>query len=253
MEAQTVFPTKPLLRPDQVTNAKDEIKGLEAKLTNKHIEDKAEVARQLRRARQDFETQVPRAPETPEEEGRMVKRSRELLSQILVGMPSQEEMRKAPPGAINKHLEWERRNKAKILEWKYINLRLTAGSNDREAANLEKHRPTGSTLNMDNAQIPGKQFFMPETTSPAVVFSDDQISLIRVLDPALADRLSTLSNPQRQIVKEALGGIGLEAPSPASVAGKEGAARKAAKRVLSQEQKDKMQAGRKAAAARKAK
>ena len=39
METQTVFDTKPLLRPEQVQRAKDEIKSLEAKLTNKHIED----------------------------------------------------------------------------------------------------------------------------------------------------------------------------------------------------------------------
>lgn len=249
MEAQTVFPTKPLLRPDQVTNARDEIKSLEAKLTNKHIEDKAEVARQLRRARQDFESQTPRAPEG-DEEGRMVKRSKELLAEILVGMPSQEEMRKAPPGAVNKHLAWEQRNKARIQEWKHINLRLTAGSNDRDAANLEKHRPTGSTLNMDNAQIPGKQFFMPETTSPAVVFSDEQIALLKALDPGLAERLSTLTNNQRAQVKEIVG-IGLEAPSAAVTAGHLGAERKKAKRVLSEEQKAKMQAGRKAKKAAK--
>ena len=251
MEAQTVFSTKPLLRPDQVTTARDEIKGLESKLQNKHIEDKAEVQRQLRRARQDFEVQVPRAPEG-DEAGRMVKRSKELLSQILVGMPSQEEMRKAPPGAVNKHLAWEARNKPLIQEWKHINLRLTAGSDDREAANLEKHRPTGSTLNMDGAMIPGKQIFMPETTGPAVVFSDEQIAVLRTLDPGLADRLSTLTNTQRTVVKEALGGIGLEVPSPASIAGSMGAERKKAKRILSADQKAKMAAGREAAKKRKA-
>lgn len=251
MEAQTVFSTKPLLRPDQVSTAKGEIASLEAKLTNKHIEDKAEVQRQLRRARNDFETQVPVAP-TGDEAGRMVKRSKELLAEILVGMPSQEEMRKAPPGAVNKHLAWERANKARIQEWKHINLRLTAGSDDRDAANLEKYRPTGSTLNMDGAVIPGKQFFMPETTSPAVVFSDAQIELLRQLDPGLADRLSTLTNSQRTIVKEALGGIGLDAPSPASIAGRVGAERKKAKRTLSPEHKAKMAAGREAKKAGKA-
>lgn len=231
MYAETVFPTKPLLRPDQVTSAKDEIKSLEAKLTNKHIEDKAEVQRQLRRARQDFESQVPTLP-GGDEAGKMERRAKELLNDILVGMPSQEEMRKAPPGAVNKHLAWETRNKAKILEWKHCMLRLTAGSNDRDAANLEKYRPTGSTLNMDNAQIPGKQFFMPETTSPAVVFSTQQIELLRALDPALADRLSTLTNPQRAQVKAILPdgpGIGLDVDpvrQAAVEAGHKGAAKK---------------------------
>jgi len=47
MDTQTVFDTKPLLRPTQVESAKDEIKNLEAKLQNKHIEDKAEVQREV--------------------------------------------------------------------------------------------------------------------------------------------------------------------------------------------------------------
>jgi hypothetical protein len=35
-------------------------------------------------------------------------------------MPSQEEMRKAPPGAVDKHMGWEKRNKPKIAEWKNL-------------------------------------------------------------------------------------------------------------------------------------
>ena len=227
METQTVFPTKSLLRPDQVNSAKDEIKALESKLQNKHIEDKAEVSRQLRRAKKDFETQLPQPPANGEEEDRMVKRAKQLLSEITVGMCSQEEMRKAPAGAVDKHRAWEARNKPKIMEWKHIMLRMTAGSGDRDAANLEKHRPRASSLNMDSAQIPGKQFYMPETTGPAVTFSDAQIEALRAVDPDLAERLSTLSNPQRQVVKDIVGdGIGLAFTTKASQDGKKGAEKK---------------------------
>lgn len=248
MEAQ-VFPATPLLHPEQVSSAKDEIKSLEAKLSNKHIEDKGEVSRQLRRAVQDFEKQAPVAPSNPDEEGRMVKRSRELLDKILVGMPSQEEMRKAPPGAVEKHMKWEARNKPRIMEWRHIMRRLTAGSSDRDAANLELHRPTRSTLNMDSAQIPGAMYFMPETTGPSVTFTDAQIATLRALDPALADRLATLTNPQRAQVKEIIG-IGLDTPVDpvARAEGLKGAARK---REISAEQKAKMAAGRAAAKARR--
>lgn len=213
MQTQT-FDTKPLLRPDQLQSAQEEIKSLEHKLNNPLIQDKGEVHKQLRRARHTLDMQTPRAPEDSEEEGRMVKRSDELLAEILQGMPSQEEMRKAPPGAVDKHRQWERRNKLKILEWKNLRLRLTVGSGDREVANLERHRPRSSTLNMDNAQIPGKQFFMPNTSGPSVVFSDEQIALLRQLSPQLADALSLMSNPQRQEVKDAVVGIGLAAAYP---------------------------------------
>jgi hypothetical protein len=239
MQSQT-YPTKSLLRPDQVKSAQDEIKNLEAKLQNKHIEDKGEVRRQLNRVKKDFEAQVPRPPE-PGEEGKMVNRAKDLLSQIVSGMPSQEEMRKNPPGAVDKHLSWERRNKAKIAEWKHIMLRLNAGAGDASAANLEKHRPVTSTLNMDSAQIPGKQIYLPENPDGlGVTFTNDQIAVLRSLDPGLADKLGALSNAQRRQVKEIVSGIGLTAEPKAKQ-----------KRQMSEEQKAALAAGRAKAKAKR--
>ena len=245
METQT-FDTKPLYRPDQLQSAKEEVKSLEAKLSNPLIQDKGEVGKQLRRARTMLEMQTPRPPESGEEEGRMVARSKELLSDILQGMPSHEEMRKAPPGAVDKHRSWEKRNKAKILEWKNLQLRMTAGTGDREVANLERHRPKTSSLNMDSAFITGKNFFMPDTNGPAVTFNDAQLALLRQLSPQLADTISMMTNEQRQQVRDTISGIGLsEEPSAASVAGKRGVEkREAKKRTLSPAHKAALAAGR---------
>lgn len=234
METQTVFDTKPLLRPAQVEEAKAEIKSAEAKLQSPHIEDKGEVARQLRRLTKSFQEQVPQPPKSGEEEGRMVERSKSLLEEILRGMPSQEEMRKAPPGAVDKHMKWERANKAKIMEWKNLQLRLTHGQ-EAEAANLERHRPTGSSLNMDNAYITGKQIHIPDGVGSTVTFNDAQIAVLRLVSPQLADALSLMSNDQRGRVKDAIAGIGLAKP-------------KAEKRTLSPEHKAAMKAGREAKA-----
>jgi hypothetical protein len=209
METQAAFGTKPLLRPDQLQSAHEEIASLEAKLSNPLIQDKGQVRKQLVQARKLTEQQTPLPPANSEEEGRMVARSKELLEKILRGMPSQEEMRKSPPGAVDKHRKWEARNKPAILEWKNLQLRLTAGSGEREVANLERHRPTASTLNMDNAQITGKQFFMPATSGPAVTFNDDQIAVLRQLSPQLADALALMSNADRAMVKDTISGIGL--------------------------------------------
>lgn len=251
MQTQS-FDTKPLLRPDQLQSAQEEIKALEHKLSNPLIQDKGEVNKQLRRARHTLETQTPRPPENGEEKDRMVGRSKQLLSQILEGMPSQEEMRKAPPGAVDKHRQWEKRNKSRILEWKNLQLRLTVGSGDREVANLERFRPKTSTLNMDSAQIQGRHFFMPDTAGPSVVFTDQHLAVLRQLSPELADTVGMMSNAQRQEVKDAVVGIGL-APSKASQDGKRGVEkREAGRRKLSEEQKAAMKAGREAAAAKKA-
>jgi len=252
METQTVFPTKPLLRPDQVQTAQDEIKSLEAKLSNPLIQDKGQVRKQLQQAQKLTAEQTPQPPVTVEEEGRMVKRANQLFAEILPTMCSQEEMRKAPPGAVNKYLRGEGSPevKAKIQEWKHLRLRLTSGTGDRDAANLEVHRPTTSSLNMDSAQIPGKNFFMPDTTGPAVTFSDAQIAYLKSIgfEPGL------MSNDQRTVLKDTISGIGLAQPSAASILGKQGAEKrdKRKARVMSNEQKAAMARGRAAAKARKA-
>jgi hypothetical protein len=74
-------------------------------------------------------------------------------------------------------------------------LRLKPG--EREAANLERHRPTGSSLNMDNAYIPGKQIHIPDGVGNTVTFNDAQIAALRLVSPQLADALSLMSNPER--------------------------------------------------------
>lgn len=149
-----------LLRPNQQVEMKDEVRILEDKLQSPHIEDKGTVRRQLHRLKQQLEIQTPK-PFVGAEVDAAVKREQDLREQILQGMPSQEEMRKSPPGAIDKHRTWEKRNKEKIIEWKNIQLRLHADSNEVDIANFERFRPTSSSLNMDNAFIPGNQYFMP--------------------------------------------------------------------------------------------
>jgi hypothetical protein len=248
-----VFDTKPLLRPAQVEEAKNEIRAAEAKLDSKYIEDKGTVRKQLGRLRATLETQLPRPPETPDEEGRMVARSNELLSQWRQGMPSQEEMRKCPPGARDKHVAWERRNKLAILEWKNLQLRLKPG--ETEAANIERHRPTGSSLSMDNAYIAGQQFHLPPTMNglPAA-FSEAQLAVLALIAPDIRERLATLSNADRRSVKDLVEaakneGIGLAKDPVLSAAGHAGAKKK---REMSQTQKDALARGRATAAANKA-
>ncbi len=203
MEAATTeFDTKPLLRPHQVAELRDEVKAAEAKLSNPAILDKAEARRQLIRTRASLDAQTPKPPADAAEEGRMVARSKSLLDGILAGMPSQEEMRKAPPGAVDKHIGWEKRNERNIEEWKNLQLRLKPG--EREAANLERHRPVASSLSMDNAFIPGKQLFIPENVGTTVTFSDAELVQMDALKPGLRDTVGAMTNEQRQVVKDML-------------------------------------------------
>lgn len=218
----------PLLRHDQVMEMEDETRVLESKLQNPRIEDKGAVREQLRRVQTQLESQRPRPYATGEMDA-AVKREAQLRAEISVGMLSHEEMRKCPPGAIDRHMQWEKRNMPKIEEWKNIQRRLTAGTEDHESASVEMFRPTTSTMNMDGALIPGKQFFLPpHGAGLPVTFSDEQLAALRVLNPSLADMLATLTNEQRGDVKAAL----------------EPAQAKKPKRTLSAAHKEAMKAGR---------
>ena len=162
-----------LLRPHQINEMHADKENLERQMNNPHIQDRGLVANQLRKLNRQLETQTPK-PYSGKDLDSAVTRSEKLKAEILDGMPSQEEMRKSPPGAVDKHRTWEKKNKAKLLEWKEIQLRLNAGTDENDVANFERFRPTSSTLSMHNAVIPGKQYFMP-SESPQYKESHDRI------------------------------------------------------------------------------
>lgn len=244
----------PLLRNDQVVEMEEDKLAAENKLRNPQFQgDKGAVAVQLRALNEQLESQRPRAYGAAEIDA-AVRREAELRGQWSQGMLSQEEMRKCPPGAADRHRAWEKHNLKAIEEWQNIRRRLNAGGEDTDYASIELYRPKINTMNMDNALIPGKLIFLPPAGAGApVTFSAEQIALLAELAPELRDKLASMSNPQRAEVKEVLGGgIGLAAaPSQASIDGKRGADIRTAKRIISQEHKDKMRAGREAAAAKR--
>ena len=238
MEAQT---HAPLLRIDQVEEMEGDREVLQRKLESKYIEDKGVVRDQLRRLERQLETQRPR-PYASEEIDAAVKREVLLRSKWTEGMLSQEEMRKCPPGAVDRHRAWERKHKRAIAEWQNIQRRLNAGGEDREAASIERFRPTTSTMNMDGAQIPGKNFHLPPPDAAlGVTFTEAEMAALRTLNPALAEKLALYTNAERAEVKTVLSGAWTaERRAAASEAGKRGMEKK---RAMSDDQKQKIRDG----------
>ncbi len=207
--------TAPLLRPAQVDDMKREQSRLE-KMTSgaphivNQIQNKGEMTRQLRRLHEQLETQAPKAYAAGQMDS-AINRERQLQEEILVGMPTQAEMRRNPSGATDKHRAWEHRNKKKILEWKNIRLKLHAGGDvegrliETDVANFEKFRPVGGAgeLNMDNEQIPGKQInFSPSGIVDTVILTADEIAVIDRLYPDLKGKLFMMDAGQRAQAKE---------------------------------------------------
>ena len=149
-----------LLRPEQVNELNQEEAHTKYMLKQPDT-DKGTLNKQLHRIQK---MRVDQSPPTVDgaQMDRLIVRNEDLKDKILQGMPSQEEMRKAPPGSVSKHIAWEKRNKKAIVEWKNNQLTIHKGSESNDIANLELFRPVKSTLSMDNALIPGKQYHMPD-------------------------------------------------------------------------------------------
>lgn len=232
---------RPLLRPDAAAEAQKDIRSAEAKLESPHIEDKREARNQLIRLRKTATEQFPKPPASAEEEGRMAGRSQELLNHLVSdGMLSQAEMRACPPGAPDQHLAWERRNKAAILEWKNLQLRLRPG--EREAANLERHRPTASRMNLDSAYVERKAFFnVDQVSGPTIVLSDEELMALETLSPDDHARVASMSSDERAVWKKM---IVIMMEKAKAVPKSEPKHEAKQKRQLTDEQKAKIKAGR---------
>lgn len=165
--------TRPLLRPRQVHQLREEVRRLDDMLAQpQHVLQHVDVPQALRQ-RTNLSKQLDQlTPRPPAEEERdaIVRREAELREDIRQGMPTAAEMRRNPAGAVDKHRAWERRKKKKILEWKNTRLRMHAGGmlgdlpeDASDVANVETFRPTGGAheLDMYHEQIPGKDFHLP--------------------------------------------------------------------------------------------
>lgn len=208
--------TKPLLRPNQVESLNEDIRRYRKTLSAPdYVQagiDKGAMAKQLRNTIKMLDTQSPKSYAKDEVDA-AIRRKDELQTQILNGMPTQEEMRRNPPGAVDKHMAWDKREKKNVLEWKNINLRLReseALEGDLDVANIEKFRPSGGAqqLNMHGEQIQGQQFFMNQVPN-SVVMDSEEIEALKEIDPELAAKLATASASVRQGIKAFLCDKGL--------------------------------------------
>ncbi len=143
------------LRPHQISRIESDVRAGKAALNDPtaRLEDRSLVTKRVARLEKQLAEETP--PDiTREQENRLAKIEKDLRTQIASdGMPSHEEMRRAPDGAVGKHMRWEKRNKKALLRWKNVMLTLSKGSSDPDIANFERHRPHDSTIGMHSAQI----------------------------------------------------------------------------------------------------
>ena len=181
------IPTTPLLRPDQIEEMHEEESRLERLVrapstSPERSQDPGAARRQLQNLRKQLQTQSPasHAPTTATEKDELASFIRTGLAEVTTGMLTEVEMRRNPPGAVDRHLRWEKANKQKTILIKNALRMLNPDNTDQDLANLERYRKPGQVTGaMVDAQIPGV-FTMPANLDQ-VNFQDGYLPAVQTV------------------------------------------------------------------------
>ena len=226
----TELSTENLLHPRQASKLKESKEKLAGMLSappyirNQLADGGAGVQKQIK----DIDRLLDQAakPIPPEEIDAAVK-TEKLLREEWSGsdMPTKREMRCNPPGATDKNMAWSKKHKTGVAQWKNLRRRLHASgisehrlADEGDVSNIEMYRPDGGAaeMNMDNAQITGKDWRLPPPGAGQVaIMNEKDAGILAEINPELLAAMGTLTNEQRAEVLETVRAIGeVEEPKP---------------------------------------
>lgn len=224
-DTEPLATTRNVLHPRQVAEMRETAAQQKEMLTapayiRSQIQDPQALANSITHLEDVLAKEAPQ----PIPAGRMdeaVKLEASLREAWLEGMPTQAEMRRNPPGAVDKNRAWDRRVKTQVLLWKHMRRRLHASGvsdfgldDEADISNIEKFRPRSSPteLGLNPAQIEGKIIALPPVGSgQAVVFSEADLALLKGIDPEIAASIGLLPNVARRQILDIIRGNGAEA------------------------------------------
>jgi hypothetical protein len=163
------------LRQNQIEEIENEKRVLERTLQSRDVQERGNLVNHLKRIDTQIEKQSP--PDlTGEDRDKLTRECKEIEGRLQPLMPSDEEMRRNPPGVVGRHMRYEKAAKSKkhfdegdLFHWKDNQLALNKGDHDPDVANFERMRPMHNHGSMQGAQIPGQQFF---GTNPSEAFKE---------------------------------------------------------------------------------
>jgi hypothetical protein len=154
---------KVLLRPHQMVNYQKDIEQCNADLKNPGIQKRGEVMKRKRQLEYQFNDQAPQPVTDPILRDKAGKILKSIKDKVRVGMPTEEEMRKASNTTVEQHRRWERANKKLIGVMRNIERQLETDTSDpdtwdRSLGDTEKLRPrsVAQSRYVSDALIPGK-------------------------------------------------------------------------------------------------
>ncbi len=173
-----------VMSPQELERYLEKKKALEEQLNRKQKvyqgnffvappQDPKHIKRHLQEIEHTLEQKAPQRLTTSREKDQLWKRAKEIIEEIRVGMPTKYEMhplrinpltskinqdRETLERAVQKNIQWEERNKQKIIELK--NIMRTLGH--PELGNIERWRPKGTA--QASRMVPGAKEYLNEAS-----------------------------------------------------------------------------------------
>lgn len=158
---------KPLLGVNYMRHAQRvsegrEIAEIEAKLTDpverKFLQNPGKLRQQNDRRKANLQAQSPPTDLRPSQRDKLKRLEAVTRAFVAENMPSAEQMRHNPPGAVDHHRAWDQATKPALLAWKKVRILLNPDSDATDLSNFERYRPSNAaTRNLfSDGQIPGQ-------------------------------------------------------------------------------------------------
>jgi hypothetical protein len=160
--------TRTYLRHAERTTEAAEIETTERKLTDpverRFLTNPGKLAQQNAQRRKNLMAQSPPTDLTVVQRDKLARLERETRAFVAENMPTAEQMRHNPPGAVDHHMAWDRHAKPALLVWKNVRLLLNPRSDAVDLANFERYRPANAATRslFSDGQIPGQWALGPQ-------------------------------------------------------------------------------------------
>ena len=167
VEGELVLKEKRYLRFHERETRREELQKIERQLKEPTwvqagltSEAKAGLRKRLRVVEKDLTDNSPPTDLSTATRDALIRREHELAVNIQQGMPTAEQMRRNPTGAVGANTRWHKAHVKEVLEWKNLRVVNNPDSDDKDLANVDILRssqmvPDGSSTFMPSAQIPG--------------------------------------------------------------------------------------------------
>lgn len=161
-----------------------EVEATERKLTDpverRFLQNPGKLKQQNDRRKQNLLAQSPPTDLKPSQRDKMRKLETVTRDFVAENMPTAEQMRHNPPGAVDHHIAWNRHAKRALLTWKSVRILLNSDSDALDLANFEVYRPANAaTRNLfSDGQIPGQWALSPQAKEnyDGIKWTDDDFA-----------------------------------------------------------------------------